>query len=65
MAGRSWGETSVCSLMPHALARLADEDPARDFVQAELGCDVLWTEDSDDGQVLRRVRRGDPVAGQP
>jgi predicted nucleic acid-binding protein len=29
---------------------------------AELGCDVLWTEDLSDGQVLRGVRIRDPFA---
>ena len=27
---------------------------------AELGCDVLWTEDLNDGQVIRGVRIRDP-----
>ncbi len=29
---------------------------------AELGCDVLWTEDLSDGQVIRGVRIRDPFA---
>lgn len=29
---------------------------------AELGCDVLWTEDLNDGQVIRGVRIRDPFA---
>jgi predicted nucleic acid-binding protein len=29
---------------------------------AELGCDVLWTEDLNDGQVIRGVRICDPFA---
>jgi predicted nucleic acid-binding protein len=32
---------------------------------AELGCDVLWTEDLNDGQVLRGVRIRDPFAARP
>jgi len=31
---------------------------------AELGCDVLWTEDLSDKQVLRGVRIRDPFAAQ-
>ncbi len=31
---------------------------------AELGCDVLWTEDLTDGQVIRGVRIRDPFVGQ-
>jgi len=30
----------------------------------ELGCDVLWTEDLNDGQVLRGVRIRDPFVDQ-
>jgi predicted nucleic acid-binding protein len=29
---------------------------------AESGCDVLWTEDLNDGQLLRGVRIQDPFA---
>jgi predicted nucleic acid-binding protein len=29
---------------------------------AESGCDVLWTEDLGDGQLLRNVRVRDPFA---
>ena len=31
---------------------------------AELGCDVLWTEDLSDGQLLEGVRVRDPFAAQ-
>ena len=31
---------------------------------AELGCDVLWTEDLTDGQVIRGVRVRDPFTHQ-
>jgi predicted nucleic acid-binding protein len=31
---------------------------------AELGCDVLWTEDLSDGQLLREVRIRDPFANR-
>ena len=32
---------------------------------AESGCDVLWTEDLNDGQLLRGVRVRDPFAMRP
>ena len=36
-------------------------ESAREFVAAaESGCDVLWTEDLNDGQVLRGVRIRNP-----
>jgi predicted nucleic acid-binding protein len=30
---------------------------------AELGCDVLWTEDMNDGQLLRGVHIRNPFTG--
>ena len=32
---------------------------------AELGCDVVWTEDLNDGQVIRGVHIRDPFMAEP
>ena len=42
-------------------ARLSFWDAMVVNAAAELGCDVLWTEDLNDGQLLRVVRIRDPV----
>jgi predicted nucleic acid-binding protein len=44
----------------HRETRLSFWDAMIVHAAAELGCDVLWTEDLNDGQVIRGVRIRDP-----
>jgi predicted nucleic acid-binding protein len=44
----------------HASAKLAFWDAMIVLAAAESGCDVLWTEDLNDGQLLRGVRIRNP-----
>jgi predicted nucleic acid-binding protein len=44
----------------HKQARIAFWDAMVVRAAAELGCDVLWTEDLKDGQVIEGVRIRDP-----
>lgn len=44
----------------HAAAKIAFWDAMIVVAAAESGCDVLWTEDLTDGQVLRGVRVRNP-----
>ena len=46
----------------HAQARIGFWDAMIVLAAAESGCDVLWTEDLSDGQLLRGVRIRDPFA---
>lgn len=48
----------------HARSRLAFWDAMIVVAAAESGCDVLWTEDLNDGQLLEGVRIRNPFAGQ-
>lgn len=47
----------------HAQAGIGFWDAMIVLAAAESGCDVLWTEDLNDGQLLRGVRIRDPFAG--
>lgn len=46
----------------HKDAKLSFRDAMVVHAAAELGCDVLWTEDLSDGQLLQDVRVRDPFA---
>lgn len=46
----------------HAEARVGFWDALIVLAAAESGCDVLWTEDLSDGQVMRGVRVRNPFA---
>ena len=46
----------------HAKAKIGFWDAMIVVAAAESGCDVLWTEDLNDGQVLRGVRIRNPFA---
>ena len=48
----------------HKQAKLSFWDAMVVHAAAELGCDVLWTEDLDDGQVIQGVRIRDPFAAE-
>ena len=49
----------------HTQAKIAFWDAMIVLAAAESGCDELWTEDLNDGQVLRGVRIRDPFTGRP
>jgi predicted nucleic acid-binding protein len=49
----------------HAQAKIGFWDAMIVLAAAESGCDVLWTEDLSDGQLLRGVRIRNPFAGEP
>lgn len=46
-------------------SRIAFWDAMIVHAAAESGCSVLWTEDLNDGQVIKGVRIGNPFAGSP
>jgi predicted nucleic acid-binding protein len=48
----------------HAQARIRFWDAMIVLAASESGCDVLWTEDLNDGQLLRGVRIRNPFAEQ-
>jgi len=48
----------------HTQAKIGFWDAMIVLAAAESGCDVLWTEDLTDGQVLRGVRIQNPFAGR-
>jgi predicted nucleic acid-binding protein len=48
----------------HVQAKIGFWDAMVVLAAAESGCDVLWTEDLSDGQVLRGVRLRNPFAGE-
>jgi len=48
----------------HAQAKIGFWDAMIVLAAAESGCDVLWTEDLSDGQVLRGVRIRNPFVGE-
>jgi predicted nucleic acid-binding protein len=54
----------VAAIALHKHAQINFWDAMVVQAAAELGCDVLWTEDLSDKQVLRGVRIRDPFAGQ-
>lgn len=47
----------------HTQAKVAFWDAMIVHAAAELGCDVLWTEDLNDGQLIAGVRIRNPFAG--
>ena len=47
----------------HVRAKIGFWDAMVVLAAAESGCDVLWTEDLNDGQLLRGVRIRNPFAG--
>jgi predicted nucleic acid-binding protein len=49
----------------HTHAKVSFWDAMVVHAAAELGCDVLWTEDLSDGQVIQGVRIRDPFIGEP
>ena len=49
----------------HEQAKISFWDAMVVHAAAELGCDVLWTEDLNDGQVIGGVRTRDPFALKP
>lgn len=48
----------------HAQAKIGFWDAMVVLAAAESGCDVLWTEDLSDGQLLRGVRIRNPFTGE-
>jgi predicted nucleic acid-binding protein len=48
----------------HAEAKIGFWDAMIVLAAAESGCDVLWTEDLSDGQLLRGVRIRNPFVGE-
>ncbi len=57
-------EDVLAAIALHKKLRLNFWDAMVIQAAAELGCDVLWTEDLNDGQVLRGVRVRDPFSGE-
>ena len=53
----------LAAIALHEQARLSFWDAMVVHAAAESGCDVLWTEDLNDGQVLRGVRMRNPFEG--
>lgn len=49
----------------HGQAKIGFWDAMIVLAASESGCDVLWTEDLSDGQLLRGVRIRNPFAGDP
>ena len=49
----------------HRQAKIGFWDAMILLAAAESGCDVLWTEDLNDGQLQRGVRIRNPFAGKP
>ncbi|OFW06900.1 MAG: hypothetical protein A3H96_14680 [Acidobacteria bacterium RIFCSPLOWO2_02_FULL_67_36] len=55
----------LAAIALHKQTKLAFWDAMVVHAAAESGCDVLWTEDLHDGQVLRGVRVRNPFAEPP
>jgi predicted nucleic acid-binding protein len=55
----------IAAIGLHTQARISVWDAMIVVAAAESGCDVLWTEDLTDGQVLRGVRIQNPFSDQP
>lgn len=55
-------EDVVAAIDLHTQAKIGFWDAMIVLAAAESGCDVLWTEDLTDGQVLRGVRIRNPFA---
>lgn len=56
-------EDVLAAIDLHGQAKIGFWDAMVVLAAAESGCDVLWTEDLNDGQVLRGVRIRNPFAG--
>jgi predicted nucleic acid-binding protein len=54
----------LAAIALHKKSKLSFWDALVVQAAAELGCDVLWTEDLNDGQVIRGVRIRDPFAAE-
>jgi predicted nucleic acid-binding protein len=57
-------EDVLAAIALHQEAKLSFWDAMVVHAAAESGCDVLWTEDLNDGQVFRGVRIRNPFAAQ-
>jgi predicted nucleic acid-binding protein len=57
-------EDVVAAIELHTQTRLGFWDAMIVLAAAESGCDLLWTEDLSDGQLLRGVRVRNPFAGK-
>lgn len=55
-------EDVLAAIELHAQAKIGFWDALIALAAAESGCDVLWTEDLNDGQLLRGVRIRNPFA---
>lgn len=54
----------LAAIALHAQAKIGFWDAMIVLAAAESGCDVLWTEDLSDGQLLRGVRIRNPFAAR-
>jgi predicted nucleic acid-binding protein len=54
----------LAAIALHKQTKLSFWDAMVVQAAAESGCDVLWTEDLQDGQVIRGVRIRNPFAGE-
>lgn len=57
-------EDVLAAIDLHTQAKIGFWDAMIVLAAAESGCDVLWTEDLRDGQLLRGVRIRNPFAGE-
>lgn len=57
-------EDVVAAIDLHVQAKIGFWDAMVVLAAAESGCDVLWTEDLSDGQLLRGVRIRNPFVGE-
>ena len=57
-------EDVLAAIDLHAQAKIGFWDAMVVLAAAESGCDVLWTEDLSDGQLLRGVRIRNPFTGE-
>ena len=58
-------EDVVTAIGLHTQAKIGFWDAMIVLAAAESGCDVLWTEDLNDGQLLRGVRIRNPFGSSP
>lgn len=58
-------EDVIAAIGLHTQARISFWDAMIVVAAADTGCDVLWTEDLTDGQVLQGVRIQNPFVDQP
>ena len=55
----------LAAIVLHKQVNLSFWDAMVVHAAAELGCDVVWTEDLNDGQVIRGVQIRDPFTAEP